>query len=178
MGRRLGCAAFLLALAVSPACSDDTSTTLVEADAQVDPGGEPGESESVVPPESTTSSTLPDLGVELTAAESECVAREMSADDELAQRMAVERCVRLVTFGPTLVEGLQASAPGLYTDEQLACILNAYARLSGEDIEALIAAGLSPGGDNAAEAEEVMVSLFESCDLPMPAGAPSDGETE
>jgi hypothetical protein len=97
----------------------------------------------------------------------------MADDAGLSQRDAVQRCVGLVTFGPMFVEGLAQDYPGRYTPEQLECIRVTYSELSSSDLEAVVATGLDPNGEPAAHGEDVLVSMFESCDADVP--TPSSG---
>jgi hypothetical protein len=148
------------------AASTSTDAAVATAQPSADPGLGGGSTSSTAAP-----STLPDVGVDLTADEQACVDAQMADDAGMVQREAVERCVGLVTFGPTLVEGLAQDFPGRYTPEQLDCIRVAYSELSGEDLEALVATGLDPDGDKAAHGEDVIVSLFNSCDAEVPASS-------
>jgi hypothetical protein len=80
---------------------------------------------------------------------------------------SIGQCTRLDTFGEGFGQGLRDL--GLYTEAQVECLVDAYGRLTEDEIDTVHLAGVSPTGPEADEATEIMTELYSSCDAEVPA---------
>lgn len=183
--RLLVCCTVIALTMVSVSCSGDDGSSGASADNSSDPTAPTG-SESEMPARETepddstgassaTSSTVAvsttvseTIELSLDEDEAACVADRMAADPALTERDAVEDCAQLLVFGPQLAAGLREDFPGVYSDEQLTCLVGAYAALSPEDGQLLVSGGLNPGSDDEAAARVVLEDLFVGCEAPLP----------
>jgi hypothetical protein len=159
-------------------CSDDKSSPEAVGRSGADAGSgsdDTGDGDGSDPEATTTTIplvTLDDLGLDET--QRACVETELGTDvdpdevkrDVVQDAMAV--CVRAVTFGPAFTDGLSTQYPGVYSEEQLACLDQAYSSLPGDDYDLIIASALSPTGPDADRARDILRELFEGCDATVP----------
>jgi hypothetical protein len=162
-------------------CSDDKSSPEAVdrsgADAGSGPSDEGEGGSGGTDDDETTTSTIPLVSIDelgLDETQRTCVETELGTDvdpdevkrDVVQDAMAV--CVRAVTFGPAFTDGLSTQYPGVYSEEQLACLDQAYSSLPGDDYDLIIASALSPTGPDADRARDILRELFESCDATVP----------
>jgi hypothetical protein len=127
-------------------------------------------------PSPTVPSTLRlgDLG--LSEEEAACVVEHLppGVDAEGLDRgelaSAADQCTRLAEFGPLFEENLRATFGSEISEAQVACLVDAYGRLSAEDLETVMVAGLDPAGDRAAEGNQIVTDLYDTCEVDPPTG--------
>jgi hypothetical protein len=157
----------------------DDSTSVGSADvepsgpstADDDGPGPTSESLGGSPATPTSTSTLPPGAVPLSEEEAACVAEragDPSALSPAEMRKVSDDCVQIVSLAPVMVQGLQEQYPGVYTEEDLACLVEAYAGLEGDDLLLLRNAGLFPESDDAQAGVDVLAGMFESCEVEPP----------
>lgn len=127
--------------------SDDSSEVTVE-------GGGPANT-------TTTEGTrvVDDLAV--TDEVSSCVGERVDADEAPSSEVeaAVVACQNRLLFAPEFVAGLAADNPGVYSDEQLACIEEGFGSLSREESTAVLEGALGAGDGN----REILEGVFDGC---------------
>lgn len=80
---------------------------------------------------------------------------------------ATRGCQQELVFGPDFAATLRSDHPGLYSDQQLACISGAFAALSNEDLDVILEAALDPQRQDDSAYRDVLEDLFGSCDAPI-----------
>jgi hypothetical protein len=71
-------------------------------------------------------------------------------------------CVRMTTGATDFANGLQAQAGGRLSSDQLGCLRDAYAKLSPQDVTAIVQSGLYPGSTETNVSDKVP-ALLSSC---------------
>lgn len=133
--------------------------------------GGPGSSPSSTAPTTTSALPPPPRDVPLTSEEAACVEERAGNPDELSDeelRDVSEDCVQVLSLAPAMVQGLNETYPGVYSEAHLSCLVEGYAALDGEDLQALTNAGLFPDDEGAADGVLVLAGMFEDCDATVP----------
>lgn len=101
-----------------------------------------------------------------------CVDDRLGAPDgevpESEARAALVACQNLLVFAPRFVAGVREAQPDLYSEEELACVGEAFASLSPDDARKLLAAGLDPALRDDGDYRAVFEGLFTDCGAASP----------